>query len=164
LDSVRVVNQKKVAEVETGAGKSDYYQPLLIAEVVEYSRVGDIERKMRTAMNKSQLYLGLFGKEYSQRTVKELDDALNRGMTILLYYFTSPPVALTSKPKTDKVYQLFNEKIIPKGILIRGNYRTVEMKTDEELLDEIYVDILAELTEMIRQYHAVQKAVSGFES
>jgi len=166
LESVRVVNSKRIEQiVEPRTEKPDYYQQLIVPEIVEYARGGDIEKKMNIAMNKSHLYVGIFGKEYSERTAQEFSEAQNRGMNALVYYFTDPPTPLKDQAipkKQTKVHQFLMELVKPK-ILIRGNYSRVEIKTRQELEDEIVVDILAELTVMIHQYHGVQKAVSGFE-
>jgi hypothetical protein len=54
------------------------------------------------------------------------------------------------------------ENVKPKT-LIRGNYSRIVLRSAGELEDDIVVDLLAELTDMVRQYHSVQKAVSGFQ-
>jgi hypothetical protein len=162
LESLRVVNSKKIEEVVKGQGDPKYYQPLAFPEVLEYGRSGNIDRKITLAMNKSQLYVGVFGKEYSPTTVREFFDAVERGMTTLVYYYTTPPSPLTQlEGSGDKVYQFLMESVKPKT-LIRGNYSRIMLRTDGELEDEVVVDLLAELTDMVRQYHSVQKAVSGF--
>jgi hypothetical protein len=132
--------------------------------VVEYRRGGDIERKITEAMNRSQLCIGIFGKKYSDRTRRELLDAMNRGMTTLVYYFNDSLCTLEeSKNSSKEVYEFLMKEVYPLKVLIRGNYDRTEMKTLEQLEDEIVVDLLAELTDMIRLYHGVQKAVKGFQ-
>lgn len=159
-----MVNYKRVGEQERGAGPSLYYQPLFVAEVVEYRRGGDIERKITEAMNRSQLYVGLFGEKYSDRTRREYLDALNRGMTTLVYYFNSALRTLKeSEDASNEVYKFLMKDVYPLKVAIRGNYDRIEIKTLEKLADEIVVDLLAELTDMIRLYHGVQKAIKGFQ-
>jgi hypothetical protein len=154
--------------VDKGAGNPDYYQKLVIPEVVEYTRGANIKKKIKAAMNRSQLYVGLFGNEYSEQSVDEFNDAIDRGMTTLVYYFTTPPAPLKSNPGTpnqpNPVYEFLLKEVYSRDILIRGNYSRIELKSEAELEDEIVIDILAELADMIRQYHNVQKAISGFES
>ena len=154
---------KKIEEVVKGQGDPKYYQPLVFPEVLEYSRSGNIDRKITLAMNRSQLYVGIFGKEYSPTTVQEFFDAIKRGMTTLAYYYTTPPSPLTQlEGSGDRVYQFLMENVKPKT-LIRGNYSRIVLRSAGELEDDIVVDLLAELTDMVRQYHSVQKAVSGFQ-
>mgnify|MGYP001109531464 CR=1 FL=1 len=84
-------------------------------------------------------------------------------MTTLVYYYTTPPSPLKRlEGSGEKVYRFLIEEVKPKT-LIRGNYGRIEIKTLAQLEDEIVVDILAELTDMVRQYHRVQKAMSGFQ-
>lgn len=162
LETLRVVNMKKVGEVVSGEGDPNYYQPLVVPEVVEYGRVGNIDKKINNAMNSSHLYVGVFGKDYSPRTVREFSAATDRGMTTLVYYYTEPPRMLVQlQGSNDRVYQFLMEDVRPKTI-IRGNYSRIEIRTRTQLEDEIVVDLLAELTDMVRQDHSVQKAMSGF--
>lgn len=164
LEKVQVVSSKKAGEQVTGPAESRYYQPLIVPEVAEYWRGGNIERKMRTIMNRSHLYVGLFGKEFSRRTTKEFSGAIDRGMTTIVYYFAGPTQALKALSGSgDKVYEFLMEEVYPKTF-IRGNCGRIQIKSLAELEDEIVLDIVAELTSMIRQYHAVQKAISGFQS
>ncbi len=166
LEKVQVFNSKRLEETVDKSFAPKYSHHLIVPEVVEYSRGSDVERKINIAMKKSQLYVGIFGLEYSNTTVKEFDQALDRGMTTLIYFFTEPPAPLKSKSLTksqSEFYDFLIDEVHPKT-LIRGNYKRVEIKTRQELEDEIVDDILAELTVMIRQYHGVQKAVSGFET
>lgn len=84
-------------------------------------------------------------------------------MTTLVYYYTTPPSPLTQlEGSGDRVYQFLMENVKPKT-LIRGNYSRIVLRSAGELEDDIVVDLLAELTDMVRQYHSVQKAVSGFQ-
>lgn len=163
---MEVVNSKRIVEATDKKSTAEgLTQKLVIPEVVEYSRVGDIDRKINIAMEKSQLYVGIFGQEYSSTTVQEFNKARDRGMTTMVYYFTDPPAPLKGKsaPKTQsKFYEFLTHEVYPR-VFIRGNYKRVEIKTRQELEDEIVVDIVTELTLMIRQYHGVQKAVNGFE-
>jgi len=159
---VQVVNYSKVGEHEKGAADEPYYQPLFFAEVVEYGRGGDIEKKMTDGMNKSQMYVGLFGKEYYERTKLEFLDAIKRGMTTLVYYARPSHTLKELKGSSNKVYAFLMKDVKPKT-LIRGNYQRKAIKTLAELEDEIVVDLLVELTDMVRQYHGVQKAVKGFQ-
>jgi hypothetical protein len=155
---VKVINYKKVGEQ---AGDERYFQSLFVAEVVEYGRGGDIEKKMTDAMNKSQLYVGLFGKEYSERTKLEYFDAVKRGMTTLVYYARPSHTLKELKGSSNKVYAFLMKEAKPRT-LIRGNYQRKIIRSLDELEDEIVVDLLAEVTDMVRQYHGVQKAVKGF--
>ena len=161
LGDVEAVSSKRIAEsTDKKSAEAGYSQNLIIPEVIEYSRGGDIDRKINIAIDRSQLYVGIFGKEYSATTVKEFNKARDRGMTTMVYYFTDPPAPLSATQS--KCYDFLTKEVYPE-VFIRGNYKRVEIKSRQELEDEIVADILAELTLMIRQYHGVQKAVSGFE-
>jgi hypothetical protein len=163
LESLEVVNMARIGEEKTGSKDSRHYQPLIIPEVVEYGRGTNIERKMRIAMNKSQLYVGLFGTEHSARTEKEFNGAVDRGMTTLVYYYAGPQQTLKSLDGTnDRVHEFLMEEVKPKTLIL-GNYKSIQIKSLEELENEIVSDIVAELTNMVRQCHAVQRALSGFQ-
>lgn len=152
----------RVGEQERGEPDERYLQPLFHPEVVESTRGGDIEKKMTDAMKKSQLYVGLFGKEFSERTKLEFLDAVKRGMTTLVYYALPSHTLKELKGSSNKVYDFLMEEVKPKT-LIRGNYQRKLINTLDELQDEIVIDLVAELTDMVRQYHGVQKAVKGFQ-
>lgn len=162
LESVRIVNMTKVGEQERGQPDERYLQQLFHPEIVEYTRGGDIDKKIADAMKRSQLYVGLFGKEFSERTKREFLDAVNRGMTTLVYYALPSHTLKELRGSSSKVYDFMMNEVKPKT-LIRGNYQRKLIKTLDELEDEIVVDLLAELTDMVRQYHGVQKAVKGFQ-
>ena len=116
-------------------------------------------------MNRSQLYVGIFGREFSERTVDEFHDAVKRGMSPLVYYYTEPPSVLKSKAesstKDDLVYDFLVNQVKPTGLVIRGNYNRIVIRTQPELEDEIVADLSAEMLEMIWRHHNVQKAVKG---
>jgi hypothetical protein len=166
LGDVDVISSKRIADAtDKKSAEAGYSQNLIAPEVLEYSPGADIDRKINMAMEKSQLYVGVFGREYSSTTVKEFGKAIDRGMTTLVYYFTEPPAPLKNKitgKSQSKFYDFLMEEIRPK-VLIGGNYKSIKFKTRQELEDEIVVDVVAELTVMVRQYHGVQKAVTGFK-
>jgi len=166
LGDVDVVSSKRIADAtDKKFAEAGYSQNLIVPEVLEYSSGADIERKINIAMERSQLYVGVFGLDYSPTTVKEFNKAIDRGMATLVYYFTEPPAPLKNKSLSksqSKFYDFLMEEVHPR-VLIGGNYKSVKFKTRQELEDEIVVDVVAELSVMIRQYHGVQKAVAGFK-
>lgn len=164
LEKAQVVNLEKSGEQTSGPAASKYLHPVIVPEVAEYWRGGNIDRKMRTIMNRSHLYVGLFGNEFSKRTTKEFLDAIDRGMTTIVYYFAGSKQTLKCVSNSrDKVYEFLMSEVYPKTF-IRGNYKAIRIKSYTELEDEIVLGILAELTSMVRQFHAVRRALSGFQS
>ncbi len=169
LEKVRVANWKKVEEAEGHEAPvaPEYLQPLFMPEVVEYRREGNIQQKIMKALNRSHLYVGIFGNEYSQPTVDEFHEAVKRGMNTLVYYFTVPPSTLKEKAgtpsKPNQVHDFLMGQVKTANLTIRGNYKNLVIKTPSDLEDEIVADLSAEVMEMIYRYHNVQKAVAGFE-
>jgi hypothetical protein len=167
IDKVQIVNYKRVVDIgerETSVPRQ-YTQFLFKAEVVEYSRDGNIDQKVLRAMNRSQFYVGIFGNDYSSRTVEEFKDALKRGMSPLVYYYTEPPSVLKqnkgSTAKPNEVYDFLINYVYPIAI-INGNYSRINFKTQADLEDEIIADLSAEVIESIWRHHNVQKAVKGY--
>lgn len=125
-----------------------------------------IDQKILKAMNRSQLYVGIFGNQYSEPTVGEFHEALRRGMNPLVYYYTEPPVGLVDSAPTptkpNKVYTFLMEQVKTIGILIMGNYKRINIRTQSELENAIVTDLTGEVIEMIKTYHNVQKAMKGY--
>ena len=166
LENVQIVNYKKVEEDEQPDAHLPkiYYHTLFVPEVVEYAPGRNIPQKIMRAMNRSQIYIGIFGNQYSQPTVDEYHDASKRGMSILAYYFTQPPTVLKDKPISDQVRTFLMEQVKTRDLLIGGNYNRISIKTQSDLENQIVADLSAEVMEMIRKYQNVQKAIEGYET
>ncbi len=66
LGDVDVVSSKRIADAtDKKFAEAGYSQNLIVPEVLEYSSGADIERKINIAMERSQLYVGVFGLDYS---------------------------------------------------------------------------------------------------
>jgi len=162
LRKVRVYNAKRLEGPVDKTLEAKYSHELIVPEVVEYTRGKDIEKKINMAIGRSHIYVGIFGNRASPITEKEFYLATDRGMTTLVYFFTEPPRTLKRSKGRSAFFNFLMKEIKPRA-LISGNYDSILFKTRQALEDEIVSDITAEVTIIVRQYHGIQKAMTGFQ-
>jgi len=109
---------------------------------------------MRHGIDSSQVYVGIFGKEYSEATVKEYEDAREKGLPLLVYYFTEPPHKAAARH--DRVVRFLHREVKP-AVRIRGNFSRIVVVGRSELIDQILVDLAANVTNLVRESVAVRR-------
>lgn len=162
ISSIEIVNSRRV---ETAGYYLDrFHHKLMIAEVVELDRGTTIGGDIKKALDRSQVYLGMFGREFSDPTVAEFHYARTRGLHTLVYYFTQPPrigntmydpVRRTGDPVVEF---LFNE-VKSRGIRIRGNYSKISVSKQEQLEDEMFSDLASLMLDMASESAAVRSVI-----
>lgn len=120
---------------------------IMKAVVVERESDESFDLAMKKGIERSQVYVGIFGKDYSSPTQKEYHAARQRGLPIFVYYYTQPPH--TAKGLHTKVTRFLGE--IEPDFRIRGNYRKIEARNDTELVDLILSDLACKIVDLARE-------------
>ena len=121
---------------------------IMKAVVVERESDESFDLAMKKGIEKSQIYVGIFGKDYSIPTQKEYHAARQRGLPILVYYYTQPPhIAKGFHTKVTR----FLEKDVKPELRIRGNYGRIEAHDDMELVDLILNDLACKTVDLARE-------------
>lgn len=111
---------------------------------------------MRRGIDVSQVYVGVFGKEYSKATVDEYREAREKGLPLLVYYFTEPPQKAAGLHS--KVIKFLEREVKP-AVKIRGNFSRVTMRERDELIDQVLVDLAARVADLARESVAVRRLI-----
>jgi hypothetical protein len=152
LNSEYAFNMKRTDD------KAELVHQGLIAEgfLVERESDESFDTAMKRGIESSQIYVGIFGNQYSRTTVKEYHAARRRGLPLLIYYFAKPPrAAIRTRTKVVDLLETEVKSIVK----IRGNYRRVAVRDDSELIDLILSDVVARLTDLARESVAARKAM-----
>lgn len=162
INSVQLVNSKRVET--TGEEREHFFQQIMVAEVVETNRGTTIGGDVKKAIDRSQIYVGIFGEEFSKPTVAEFHYARSQGLLTQIYYFTQPPRLGKAqydvqKGIRDPVVEFLVNEVKSRDIRIRGNYRKVQLQTPEDLEDEVVTDLGCLMCEMLRESYAVRKVI-----
>ena len=124
------------------------------AILVEKGSQETFEERMKAGLDDSQVYVGIFGNDYSPTTCKEYEYARGLGLPLLVYYFTEP--AKTAKGVQTKVVN-FLRKDVRKELVIRGNYRKIEARTPTELIDLVLADLACLVADNVREAVALRR-------
>lgn len=126
---------------------------IMKAILVERGSAESFEEAMKNDLDKSQIYVGIFGKRDSEPTRKEYDYARQKGLPLLVYYFTVP--ARSAKGVHSKVVRFLAAQT--KQVRIRGNYRKIEARTLTDLIDIILSDLTCKVADIVREAIAMRQ-------
>lgn len=127
---------------------------IMEGRVVEKGSEETFEERMKNGLEDSQVYVGIFGNQYSIPTIKEYEYARHLGLPLLVYYFTEP--ARIAKGAHTNVVR-FLQKNVKKQLVIRGNYRKIEARTPTELIDLILSDLTCTVADNVREAIATRR-------
>ncbi len=124
------------------------------AVLVEAESAESFDAAMKRGLAESQIYVGIFGRDYSEPTIKEYRMACDLGLPLLIYYFARPP--RTAKSSHGKVVNFLKEKV-KRHVPIRGNYSRIEVREERDLIDLILVDLACKTTDLVREAIAMRQ-------
>jgi len=150
IDSEYMYNAKRTEEQEELVHQGIVTRAVLVEAESDES----FEIAMKRGLTDSQIYIGIFGKNYSIPTVKEYDYARKHGLPILVYYFTKPP--RKAKDARGKIVNFLNTEVKPR-VRIRGNYSKIEVREEQGLLDLILTDLACKTTDLVREAVSVRR-------
>jgi hypothetical protein len=154
IDSEYMYNGKRTEEQEELV-----HQGVVMKGVrVEAESDESFDIAMKRWLNDSQIYVGIFGKDYSIPTTKEYGYACELGLPILVYYFTKD--RRSAKGCRSKVVN-FLEKEVKPYVRIRGNYSKIEIKEEGDLLDLILADLACKTTDLVREAISTRQLLLG---
>lgn len=150
IDSEYMYNEKRTLE-EDSPRKAKFVHQGRVMEglLVEKGSEESFEEAMKKFIKKSQIYVGIFGNSYSERTREEYEFALKLGLPLLVYYFTDPPkIAIGSHSKVARFlqYDVKDDKAH-----IRGNYGRIEAHDPTELIDIVLSDLACKVLDIVRE-------------
>lgn len=122
---------------------------IMRAIIIEKENEETFEERMKNGLDNSQIYVGIFGNDYSDPTCKEYEYARQIGLPLLVYYFTQP--ARTARGAHTSVVRFLNKNLkkqVP-SIVIRGNYSKIEARQDTDLIDLILSDLACTVADNI---------------
>ena len=155
IDTEYLYNDKRTLEEDEPSKAEFVHQGTLFrAIIVEKGSAETFEERMKNGLNDSQVYVGIFGNQYSPITCKEYEYARELGLPLLVYYFTQP--ARIAKGAQTKVVR-FLKKNVRKELVIRGNYRKIEARTPTELVDLILSDLACLVADNVREAIALRR-------
>ena len=157
IDAEYLYNSERTLE-EDEKGVLVHQGILMKAILVERGSQESFEQRMKDGLDSSQIYVGIFGDQFSDPTCREYDYARKLGLPLLVYYFTVPP--RIAKGVTTKVVQ-FLAKNVQKQVVIRGNYRRIEARTPSELIDIIPSDLACTLADIVREAIRIRSMLLG---
>jgi hypothetical protein len=150
IDSEYMYNSKRTLEEDSPKKAELVHQGKIMKGIlVEKGSEESFEEAMKRGIKRSQIYVGIFGDDHSEPTQKEYDFARQLGLPLLVYYFTEP--AKVAKGVHTKVVRLLKNKAENDHVHIRGNYRRIEAREPNELIDIILSDLACKVADFVRE-------------
>jgi hypothetical protein len=135
-------------------------QRIMRAILIEEKKGTGISEDIEKGIKDSSIYVGIFGRVYSEWTVQEFRKARDRILPLLIYRF--PRLSRRGRPRQraprgrrSKVYVFLEDEVKRVGIRIRGPY------TSESALEKaVMTDLAFQVAEMVREAATVRKTIS----
>ena len=139
INAEYMYNKQRTNEEEEAA-KFIHQGVVMKGLLVEGTSGESFDQRMKKLLDVSHIYVGIFGNNYSDPTRREYNYACKLGLPLLVYYFTVPPQK--AKGTTSKVVQFLDKTVRSRNkLVIRGNYRKIEARKPNELIDIILSDL-----------------------
>ena len=123
------------------------------AILIENQRGAMIPTEIRKGIDQSSIYVGIFGKKWSDWTVAEFRYARIRGLPLLVYKFTRGTHGQAGRKS--RVDDFLNKEVKQVGIRLREPYRSLD-----RLGVEILGDLVIQSVEMVRESSDVRKLIN----
>ena len=147
--------RKRIKKALENEAFADY--SLMKGLLIEDERGPVIKQKVKTHIDKSAIYLGIFGRVRSKWTIAEFWEARDRGIPLLIYHFkrvTRPgrPRQATGGPKS------------PAERFLRAHVRTLSIfvsthHSEAGLLKKLLQDLAFQTTELVNENAQIRKVI-----
>jgi hypothetical protein len=150
IDSECMFNKKRTDEEQELVQQGILMKGILVEAKTDES----FDIAMKRGLTNSQIYVGIFGKCYSEPTVKEYHFARKLGLPLMVYCFAQPPHQARSRP--GRVLKFLNSEVKPR-VTIRANYDRIEVRSEEALVDLILSDLASRAADLVREAVSVRR-------
>lgn len=131
---------------------------IMSAILVELKR-GQIDSDIEKGIREASIYVGIFGRVYSEPTIKEFRRARDSNLPILVYQLLRRPRGLKKKRSVasgrSKVDLFLRNEVMQSGIRVKGPFYE-----EPSLEKEIMTDLAFRVTEMVREDANFRKMIS----
>lgn len=127
------------------------------AIVIEDERGPVIPEDIKNALQNCSIFIGIFGRIFSDWTVAEYREARSMGLPLLIYMYKKRrkpgrPSRTRRRGRRSKVEQFLENDVKKFGIRIRGPYWK-----EEDVQDDVLEDLAYEMAELVKEATNVRK-------
>lgn len=146
-------NLKSVIDIEELV-----HQQIFRAILVELKKGTTIEADIDEGMSDCSIYIGIFGRDYSEITAQEFRKARANLLPTLIYRVRRARRGRGAKHSVtggrSKVDKFLREEVRAYGIRIRGPY-----STEDELEKDIMIDLAFQVADMVKESARIRKII-----
>ena len=127
--------------------------------LVEQKTGASIEDDIRKGIDESAIYVGIFGRIYSERTVSEFKEARAQGLPLLIYQFKrgrrrGKPKRHEKRGRKSKVLKFLEAEVKALDIRVRGPFQSAE--TLESI---ILADLADQVSQLVQEVAIIRKTI-----
>jgi len=130
------------------------YQRIFRAILVESKKGASIQSDIDKGINDSAIYVGIFGRIYSEITVEEFKKARSNMLPVLVYRFRKNKRIRSVISGSSNVDDFLRREVRQYGIRIRGPFFN-----DNDLMNSITTDLVFQVVEMVKECANVRKTI-----
>ena len=129
------------------------YQRIFRAVLVE-GKKGNIPSDIDEGLNDSAIYVGIFGRAYSEYTVEEYLKARSKMLPVLIYRFRKNKRISAVISGRSKVDDFLRNEVERYGIRIRGPFFD-----ETKLIEAVITDLVFQAVEMVKECARVRRTI-----
>lgn len=130
------------------------YQRIFNAILVESKRGINVYADIEKGISEASIYIGIFGRDYSQITVDEFKKARSNILPLLIYRFRKNRRIKSITSGGSKVDKFLEDEVMRYGIRIRGPYHS-----EDDLESAIMTDLVFQMVEMVKESANVRRTI-----
>lgn len=130
------------------------YQRIFRAILVESKKGPSIRSDIDDGINDAAIYVGIFGRIYSEITIEEFRMARSRMLPVLIYRFRKDRRIRSVISGPSKVDDFLRKEVKQQDIRIRGPYFN-----EVQLIEAIATDLVFQVVEMVKECANVRKTI-----
>lgn len=143
-------NLKAAIDEETLA-----YQRIFRAILVESKKGMNIQSDIDEGLNDSAIYIGIFGRVYSEITVEEFRKARSNMLPVLIYRFRKDRRIRSVVSGPSNVDDFLRKEVKQHGIRIRGPFFN-----ETKLIEAVITDLVFQMVKMVKESASIRKTIS----